>query len=445
MNELTPFVDSRGKPIEKSVCGPFFGIGELGGIYELGPLEDGFQRNLTLAGQKACPALFAAINVYAQTIGTLRMQHFSLVNNGREPITTSALYRILYQPNDYQQWSDFTYNFVFSLLSTGNAYAFAIRNDRGEVNSLHLMASNGTQPYVDRETGLVYYGLGNNPMLDDLTMMVPARDVLHVRVYTPSHPLVGVTPIKYATAATSINNAISRNQSAFFNNMSRPSGVLSTDEKLTKEQMDALRKAWYEKSRGLATGEVPVLSWGLKWQSLTITSEDAQLIEAYRMSVEDIARVFNIPLMLIGDYTRATYNNSEALMRHWLASGLGFMLEHIERSFAKFFRLPQTEIVNFDVTGLLRTDFEKRINGLTKGIMGGLYSPNEARAQEGLPAVEFGDEPRVQAQNVPLSSVGNMPSATNTPPTPPTPAQEGKTVKASHRDCIGYLRTRKAA
>ena len=110
-------------------------------------------------------------------------------------------------------------------------------------------------------------------------------------------------------------------------------------------------------------------------------------------------------------------------MRHWLSSGLGFMLEHIERSFAKFFKLPQDEIANFDVAGLLRTDFENRINGLTKGILGGLYSPNEARAQEGLPAVEFGDEPRVQAQVVPLSQVQMTPAA-DTPPAAPVAVED---------------------
>jgi HK97 family phage portal protein len=244
-------------------------------------------------------------------------------------------------------------------------------------------------------------------------------------LHTPQHPLVGVSPLRFAMAANSINNSISRNQAAFFNNMSRPSGILSTEEKLTKEQMDALRNAWNERSRGMRAGEVPILTWGLKWQQMTITSEDAQLLEAYRMSIEDIARVFNVPTMLIGDYSKSTYNNNEQLMSHWLSHGLGFLLEHIEKSFAKFFKLPTNEIADFDVSALLRTDFTSRIDGLTKGIMGGLYSPNEARAREGLPSVEFGEEPRVQQQNVPLSAVGALPEAPPAPAAPPpAPAPE---------------------
>jgi len=53
--------------------------------------------------------------------------------------------------------------------------------------------------------------------------------------------------------------------------------------------------------------------------------------------------------------------------------------------------------------------------------MGGLYSPNEARMREGLKRVEYGDEPRVQAQNLPLSAVGQMPEMPSTPETPPVP------------------------
>ena len=134
------------------------------------------------------------------------------------------------------------------------------------------------------------------------------------------------------------------------------------------------------------------------------------------MSIEDIARVFRVPLPLIGEYSKATYNNTEQLISSWLATGLGFLMEHIEQSIVKLFNLPADETVNFETDALLRTDFKGRIDALTKGISGGLYSPNEARRKEGLPEVEFGEEPRVQQQVVPLSQVGKIPEA---PPAPP--------------------------
>ncbi|MFN2200105.1 MAG: phage portal protein [Caldilineaceae bacterium] len=440
-DQALQIVDSRGRPIvaqksfdcdnvEGSWRGPFTFIGELGGRYELTPWEDGWQRNLSPWLQRTCGAVYACKNVQAQAIATMPAYHQrKLENGGLETITTSPLSRILRNPNEYQTSSDFFLNLLFELLSYGNAYALVFRDGAERIESIHLVPSNSTQAYITPE-GAIFYGVGTNPILGELQALIPARDVLHLRLHTPRHPLIGVSPIEFATMAIQINTAIGSNQAAFFSNMSRPSGVLTTDEKLTKEQMDALRKAWYEKSRGLAAGEVPVLSWGLKWNPMTISSQDSQLIEAYRMSIEDIARVYRVPLALIGDYTKATYNNVEQLINQWLSTGLGFLMTHIEQAFGRLFRLPPNEMMDFDTEALLRTDFEGRIKSLGNAITTGLMSPNEARRRERLPAVEFGEEPRVQQQVVPLSQVGKMPEA---PPAPSAP-ESAPPAKSSEED-----------
>ena len=422
-------VDSRGHPLEKSAAGcgstegswrgPFWGIGELGNSFEMSPLEEGWQRNISPWLSKACGAVYACKNVMAQAIATMPIHHLRILDDdSTEVIKTSPLSRVLRQPNAYQTRSDFFMNLIFDLLGNGNAYVLALRDEAQRITSLHLVPASGTMPYINNEEGAVFYGLGQNPMLYDLNMLIPARDVMHIRLHTPQHPLIGVSPVKYASLAVNINTSISSNQSAFFNNMSRPSGILTTDERLTKEQMEALREAWNAKSQGMHAGSVPILAMGLKWQQMTITSEDAQLIEAYRMSIEDIARVFRVPLPLIGEYNKgSTYSNTEQLISSWLATGLGFLMEHVEQSFVKLFNLPQNETVNFETDALLRTDFAGRIDGLTKAIIGGLMSPDEARRRERLPAVPggFGAEPRVQQQVVPLSQVGQMPEAAPSP------------------------------
>jgi len=431
-------VDSRGKPLEKSYpgdCsdnvegswrGPFLGIGELGGAYEMTAWEDGWQRNLSPWLMKACGAVYACKWVIARTIASMTARHMKrLDNGGREEIKTSPLSRMLRNPNWYQSRSDFFLNLVFELLSYGNAYVLVYRDESSRIESMHLVPAGSTEPYVVSETGEVFYAIGNNPLIGDIRVLVPARDVMHVRMHTPNHPLIGVSPIKYATLSVQVNTNIAANQSAFFSNMSRPSGVLTTEEKLTKEQMDALRKAWYSKSKGLNAGEVPILGWGLKWNPLTITSEDAQLIEAYRMSIEDIARVFDVPLAMIGDYTKATYRNTEQMINTWLSQGLGFHMSHLELAIGRLFRLDAEQYVHFDETELLRTDLKGLVDALTKGILGSLYSPNEARNRVGLPSVPYGDEPRLQQQVVPLSQVGKMPEAPPAPDSPPSaPAPE---------------------
>lgn len=383
-----------------------------------------WQRGMTPGAGGESATVNACVNAYAQTIAQLPGGHFQQTGKGDpERITTSAAARILRNPNEYQTRSDFLLNLVTDLLFDGNGYAWAERNNRGEVSALHLMSARGTSPWIEPESRAVFYALGANPLAGQIDYLVPARDVLHVRGRTrPGQPLRGVSPLTWAALAQAANVAISGTQAAFFANASQPSGVLATDQPLTREQMTRLREAWAEHAAGVAAGSVPILGGGLKWVPMGITAQDAQLVEAFGMTVADIARAFGVPLPIIGDLSSATFNNVEQLIALWLSTGLGFWVEHIETALDKFFALPSSQYVELDTDTLLRTAFKDRIEGLTKAIAGGLYAPNEARRKEGLGEVEFGDEPRVQAQVVPLSQVGKTPPA---PSSPASPAGDG--------------------
>jgi HK97 family phage portal protein len=205
-----------------------------------------------------------------------------------------------------------------------------------------------------------------------------------------------------------VNVALSQNQAAFFSRMNRPSGILSTDQVLNQEQSARLRAAFDEQSKKWAAGGMPILGGGLKFQPLSINSQDAQLVEAQRMSLEDIARVFGVPPPLIGDLSHATLNNSETLIQHFLSMSLGSYLEHIERSLDRLFGLNNSEYIELDTAALLRTDFAGRVDGLTKAVQGGLMTPSEARAREGLPPIKGGDVAYMQRQMTPIDKIGDL-------------------------------------
>jgi len=230
-------------------------------------------------------------------------------------------------------------------------------------------------------------------------------------------------------------SAITGHQSKFFTNMSRPSGVFTTDAQLTKEQMLQLREAIAQQSQGNDSGKIPVLGNGMKFDTMSLTSQDAQLIEAYNMTVESISRVCRVPLPLINSMTGATFSNAEATMNWFLASGLGFMLEHIELELNKLFGLPFNSRINFNTKALLRSDLKTQIDTLSQGVINGIYAPNEARNQIGLGDVKDGDEPRVQQQVVPLSA---WEQSMNEPA--PAPAPEPVDVMASFNK--GYASAR---
>lgn len=377
----------------------------------------------------------ACTDAYAQTAAALPVNHYATDEDGiKTLVRTSAASRVVMRPNEYQTRSDFYLNLIKSLLMRGNAYAVGLRNDRNEIAEMHLL-SHSTQPYVDPETKEIFYAAGENPLIkepDMINYLIPARDICHIRLHCPRHPLVGVTPIENAVDSIVANSAITSQQARFFNNMARPSGVLSTDLKLTKDQMMQLRAAWEEQSKDMNTGGIPILGSGMKWEQMSISSQDAQMIDAFHMTVEDVARAFRVPLPLINDNRHSTYNNVEQLISMWLSGGLGFLIDHIENSLDRFFNLPANAVLEFDTDRLLRTDFAGRVDGFTKAIQHALMSPNEARAKfSGLPPVKDGDKPIVQQQMVPLGWTQNQPKPEPAPAVEPDvdeDAERGATI-----------------
>jgi HK97 family phage portal protein len=285
-------------------------------------------------------------------------------------------------------------------------------------------------------TGDVFYQLYGNDIIqrrlgaEDL--IVPQRDVLHIRLHTVRHryptPLVGESPICAAYADIGVNAAIAEQQLKYYMNEARPSAVLSTDLVLDKDQVQALRDRWNEQAQGLHKGGTPILTSGLKVQPWSQGGKDAATADMMKLSNEHIALAFRIPLQILG-LGGTNYASTELLMQSWKASGLGFALNHIEEAIGLTFGLrgQPEEYVEFSTEALLRSAMKDRIDALARGVLGGIYSPNDARQSEGLDAVEFGDEPRVQAQVVPLSAATGIPSAPSAPSAPSVPvADESK-------------------
>lgn len=371
----------------------------------------------------------ACVSAYAQTVAQLPGRHYELDENGTKTyVTGSRLARVLAKPNEFQTRSDFMLNLVYSLLGNGNAYWLgnAVGNDRP--NAIYLLDPSVTQAHRVAGTGEVFYSTSGAflDMVDvviDGRAMIPERYVGHMRLHTPDDPLVGVTPLRNAMASVDANQAIVGHQAAFFNNMSRPSGIISTELDLTATQMTQLREAWDNHSKKLNSGGVPILGGGMKWQPLSVQSQDAQLVEAWRMTVEDISRVFRIPKMLINHSDNDAFNTSETLMRYWLASGLGFLINHIELAFSAYYNLDDRFAgVELDQEVLLRADLQAQMEALGVGVTKGLMAPNEGRRKIGLSPVEGGDMPLVQTQMVPVSfaSDPNRTDITGGPINPPT-------------------------
>jgi HK97 family phage portal protein len=355
----------------------------------------------------------ACVSAYAQTIAMCPGSHWlSRADGGRERVTTSDLNRILRRPNDYQTISDLLLNLTRRLYTHGEVFALAIRNDRNEIAELHLMQSGQAIVAVD---GSIFYWLSGNEIVDrrfDLSAPIPARDVLHVRLHTPRHPLKGVSPILATTLDLAMSGAALNQQVAFYLNEARPSFLLETDLKLGPTEAADLRQRWNEQTQGAGVGGTPILSWGLKAKPIVSSPKDGQLAELLKMTDQNVALAFRVPLQVLG-VGDTPFASTEALMSAWKAQGLGFALNHIEEAFGRLFRLngfPE-EYIEFDTNALLRSSFKEMIDALANGTRR-IMNPNEARRMLDLPEVAGGNEILVQQQDIPLSMAGKQQPAT---------------------------------
>ena len=229
--------------------------------------------------------------------------------------------------------------------------------------------------------------------------------------------------------ATTLDRALAgaalSQQIAFYLNQARPSFMLETDQPLTRDQALQLRASWDEQTKGENSGGTPILAWGLKAKAVTGSANDGQLADMLKMSEQNVALAFRIPLQILG-IGGTPFASTEALMSSWKASGLGFALNHIEEAFGLLFRLRgmPDEYLEFDTKALLRSNFREMIEGLARSTISGIHSSDEARNELDLPVTPggHGAMPRVQQQVVPLSYGSEM--------KPPSPAEAGAPAPA---------------
>jgi HK97 family phage portal protein len=386
------------------------------------------------------PAVEACVGVISQTLASLPIQHLRVnAKGGYDVLTDTVPARVLRRPNSFQTRADFFLNLVRAELLDGNGVAAATRDRKGDIDALYLAPPGSGRPFISPEDGSIFYSLARQDLLPEppVESFWPQRDILHIRLHTPRHPLIGESPITAAALSVSAGGAINEHMSSFFANMTRPSGFLAVPKVLKPDVAQKLAEEWNKAYSAGNAGRVAVLMDGTEWKPMSINSVDAQLIESYRLTIADVARVYRVPLAVIGEMGGATFANTETLIRLWLSTGLGYIVEHIELALDHLFGLPPGDMIAFDLENLLRSDFAARVEGLTKGIQGGLFSPNEARGKEGLPRAEHGDEPRLQAQVVPLSAATLAPAAPAAPvnpaPVPTKPPESKEALKARFR------------
>ncbi len=352
-------------------------------------------------------AVYACITLIASDIGKMRLK---LVQQNKDGIwldTTNASYSpVLKKQNRYQTRQKFIEQWVTSKLSNGNAYILKERDNRGNVIHMYVLDPNRVQPLVAPD-GSVYYQLqqDNIANVPEGLPAIPASEIIHDTMVCLFHPLVGISPIYACGLAATQGLKIQQNSAKFFENMSRPSGMLTAPGQISDPTATRLKEHWEKNFSGGNIGRVAVLGDGLKYEAMTVNAVDAQLVDQLKLSAEMVCTAFHVPAYKIGAGTMPTYDNAEVLNQIYYTDCIQALIESIEALLDEGLGLKDNLGTEFDLDDLIRMDTASKMQSVTEGVKGAVFTPNEGRKKFNLLPVAGGDTPYMQQQNYSLAAL----------------------------------------
>lgn len=331
--------------------------------------------------------VYACVRVLAESVAALPLHVYKDNGESKERAVDHPLYRLLHDaPNVDMTSFVFRETLMTHLLLHGNAYAQIVRDGHGKVVGLYpLLPKKMSVERNDSGAKVYVYDVekGKNPNLKKGGQITfRAENILHV-CGLGYDGLIGYSPIAMARNAIGLAMSCEDFGSKFFANGARPSGILKTPT-LIKDPTK-LRESWETMYGGENAGRVAVLEQGVEYQAISMSNSDSEFLSTRRFQIEEIARIFRVPLALINDLEHATYSNVEQQNLNFVIHTLTPWLVRWEQALNKSL-FSESErgnfFVKFNTGGLLRGDYESRMRGYQVAIQQGIMSVNEVRALE---------------------------------------------------------------
>ena len=353
-------------------------------------------------------AVYACVRILAESVAGLPLHVYERTANGSKSTKPShPLYQLLHdEPNREMTSFVFRETLMSHLLLWGNAYAQIIRDGRGFPIALYPLLPD--RMAVDRnESGELVYTYQS----DKGQVKLRRENILHI----PGlgfDGLIGYSPIAMAKNAVGLALATEDYGATFFANGANPGGVLEHPGVIKPDQADRLRESWQSQFGGANAHKVAVLEEGLKFHQMSIPPEQAQFLETRKFQINEIARIFRVPPHMVGDLEKSSFSNIEQQSLEFVKYTLDPWVVRWEQSLQQVLILPSekaTIFIKFNLDGLLRGDYQSRMQGYSTGIQNGFMSVNDVRGLEDmnlLTAEEGGDLHFVNGNMVKLADVG---------------------------------------
>lgn len=413
IKSLFGFGQARDKPVDKAA--------DAGYSFLFGRTTSGKPVNERTAMQTT--AVYACVRILAEAVASLPLHVYEYQDDGgKKLVHEHPLYYLLHdEPNPEMTSFVFRETLMSHLLIWGNAYAQIIRDGAGRVLGLYPLLPDKMEVQRD-DRGNIYYvysrNSDENPMFKEYgNIKLKAEDVLHI----PGlgfDGLIGYSPIAMAKNAVGMTLACEEYGASFFANGANPGGVLEHPGVL--KDPSKVRESWNSVYRGVNNAhKIAVLEEGMKYQQIGIPPEEAQFLETRKFQINEIARLYRIPPHMVGDLDKSSFSNIEQQSLEFVKYTLDPWVIRWEQSLQRSLLLPGEKgkyFIKLNVDGLLRGDYQSRMNGYAVGRQNGWFSANDIREMENMnpiPDEEGGNLYLVNGAMTKLADAGAFAGADN--------------------------------
>ena len=387
IKSLFGFGQARDKPVDKAA--------DAGYSFLFGRTTSGKPVNERTAMQTT--AVYACVRILAEAVASLPLHVYEYQDDGgKKLVHDHPLYYLLHdEPNPEMTSFVFRETLMSHLLIWGNAYAQIIRDGAGRVLGLYPLLPDKMDVQRD-DKGNIYYvysrNSDENPMFKEYgNIKLKAEDVLHI----PGlgfDGLIGYSPIAMAKNAVGMTLACEEYGASFFANGANPGGVLEHPGVL--KDPSKVRESWNSVYRGVSNAhKIAVLEEGMKYQQIGIPPEEAQFLETRKFQINEIARLYRIPPHMVGDLDKSSFSNIEQQSLEFVKYTLDPWVIRWEQSLQRSLLLPGEKgkyFIKLNVDGLLRGDYQSRMNGYAVGRQNGWFSANDIREMENMNPIQIG-------------------------------------------------------
>ena len=337
--------------------------------------------------------VYRCVDLISDSVAVLPLKTYLLDEGGfKKEYKTHPAYMILdLEPNEDMTRFVFFKTLMASVLLTGNGYAYIERGrNLNLLQLIYIPTSQVTIVYITDKNGIMrkrYQVVG-------FKELVEPKDMIHVLNFSYDG-IIGVSTLTHARQTLGIATKSEEHASGFFESGGAVSGILTVEGKrLDKKQKDQIYETWGERMSQHPNG-IAVLEGDMKYQPITVSPKDSQLLESRQFNVVDICRFFSVSPVKAFDLSKSSYSTVEATQLQYLTDTALAVITKIEQEINRkvFLRSERGRIIaEFDTSAILRTDKAAQAAYWKDMFYVGAASPNEIRRENNLSRVDNGDK-----------------------------------------------------